>query len=156
MKAHCSALLLLTLAAIGSATAQTPAPSPSATPAPGSDPAPARSKALELAGAFANDGYKNRDGFWAATLEPGKPLFLEVNVFSGNEYWFSAAAVPPARAITVSLFDAGGRPVEGEIYYKDGPCAAAGFIAAASGRCFVRVELTEGEKADFCLIYSYK
>ena len=31
----------------------------------------AREVALELAGAFANDGFKLRDGHWAGTLAPG-------------------------------------------------------------------------------------
>ena len=114
-----------------------------------------RSKVLELAGAFANDGYKIRDGYWSGVLEPGKPQILEVNLFAGNAYWFSAAAIAPARKLSVSLFDENGRPVEGEIF-QDGSTAAAGLLPDASGRYFVRLELVEGDKADFCLVYSYK
>jgi len=114
-----------------------------------------RSKVLELAGAFANDGYKIRDGYWSGVLEPGKPQVLEVNLFSGNAYWFCAAAVAPARKLSVTLFDENGRPVEGEIF-QDGSTAAAGLLPDASGRYFVRLELVEGDKADFCLVYSYK
>ena len=74
---------------------------------PVSDPGPesdvsARSKALELAGAFSNDGYKIRDGYWPGEIEPNRPQFLEVNLFSGNEYWFSAAVNPPGRKIAVA------------------------------------------------------
>ena len=145
---------LLFLALLGLAPAlsaqQNPAPATAAQP-----PATSRSRALELAGAFANDGYKIRDGFWTADLEPEKPLIIEVNLFSGNEYWFSAAALSPARKISVEIFDQKGRPVSGE-RHLDGPTAAAGLIARTSGRYFVRVLLTEGEKADFCLVYSYK
>ncbi len=119
------------------------------------DQATARSKVLELAGAFANDGYKIRDGYWSGVLEPGKPQILEVNLFAGNAYWVSAAAMAPARKLSVSIFDENGRPMEGEIY-QDGSTAAAGLVADASGRYFVRLELVEGEKADFCLVYSYK
>ena len=115
----------------------------------------ARSKVLELAGAFANDGYKVRDGYWSGVLEPGKPQILEVNLFAGNAYWFSAAATAPARKLSVTLFDENGRPVEGEIF-QDGVTAAAGLLPDASGRYFVRLELVEGDKADFCLVYSYK
>ena len=132
-----------------------PALSAQQKPAAGTPPATSRSRALELAGAFANDGYKLRDGFWAGSLEPGKPLCIEVNLFSGNEYWFSAAALPPAREASVEVFDQKGLPVPGE-RYQDGPTAAAGVIAQTSGRYFVRVTLTKGEKADFCLVYSYK
>lgn len=115
----------------------------------------ARSKVLELAGAFANDGYKVRDGYWSGVLEPGKPQILEVNLFAGNAYWFSAAAPAPAKKLSVSLFDENGRPVTGEIF-QDGSTAAAGLVPDASGRYFVRLELAEGDKADFCLVYSYK
>lgn len=115
----------------------------------------ARSKVLELAGAFANDGYKVRDGYWSGVLEPGKPQVLEVNLFAGNAYWFSAAALAPARKLSVTLFDENGRPVTGEIF-QDGSTAAAGLLPDASGRYFVRLELVEGDKADFCLVYSYK
>jgi hypothetical protein len=115
----------------------------------------ARSRALELAGAFANDGYKIRDGYWSGVLEPGKPQILQVNLFAGNAYWFSAAALAPARKLSVTLFDENGRPVTGELF-QDGSTAAAGLLPDASGRYFVRLELVEGEKADFCLVYSYK
>ena len=130
---------------------QKPTPAPTTTP----PPATSRSRALELAGAFANDGYKLRDGFWAGSLEAAKPVFIEVNLFSGNEYWFSAAALSPARKITVDVFDQKGQPLKGEAY-QDGATGAAGVVAQTSGRYFVRVTMTEGEKADFCLVYSYK
>ncbi|MFZ4774825.1 MAG: hypothetical protein ACOYM3_05655 [Terrimicrobiaceae bacterium] len=115
----------------------------------------ARSKVLDLAGAFANDGYKIRDGYWSGVLEPGKPQFLEVNLFAGNSYWFSAAALAPARSLSVTLFDENGRPLETEVF-QDSLTAAAGLVPDVSGRYFVRLELVEGDKADFCLVYSYK
>ena len=146
---------LLLIALLGLAPALLAEPKP--TPAPTSAPAPAtsRSRALELAGAFANDGYKIRDGFYAGSLEPGKPVFIEVNLFSGNEYWFSAAALAPARKIAVDVFDQKGHPVQGE-RFQDGPSAAAGLIAQASGQYFIRVSMADGDKADLCLVYSYK
>ncbi|MFA7344519.1 MAG: hypothetical protein WC003_09460 [Terrimicrobiaceae bacterium] len=119
------------------------------------DRSTARSKVLELASAFANDGFKIRDGYLSGVLERGKPQILEVNLFSGNAYWFSAAALAPARKLSVTLFDENGRPVEGKDY-QDGSTAAAGLIPDASGRYFVRLDLVEGDKADFCLVYSYK
>jgi hypothetical protein len=115
----------------------------------------ARSKVLELASAFANDGFKIRDGYWSGVLEPGKPQILEVNLFAGNAYWFSAAAPAPAGKLSVAIFDENGRPVEGQVY-QDGSAAAAGVLPDASGLYFVRLELAEGAKADFCLVYSYK
>ncbi len=126
------------------------------TPAPTVSDSPlARSHALELAGAFANDGYKVRDGFWSGTLELGKPLLLEVNLFAGNEYWFSGAATNPARKIAVKVFDAKGKPVETELY-AESATAAAGFAPVMSGPYLVQIELMDGEKAPFCLVYSYK
>jgi hypothetical protein len=124
-------------------------------PAPADTDVSARTKALELAGAFSNDGYKIRDGYWSGELEPNRPKFLEVNLFSGDEYWFSGATVSPARKIAVSIFDEKGKPVEFQTY-EDGPVAAAGFVPEVSGRYFVKVSLLEGEKSQFCLLYSYK
>ena len=126
-----------------------------AAPEAPAEPVAARSRALELAGAFAHDGYKIRDGFWSGTLESGKPQFLQVNLFAGNEYWFSAAAAAQSARLSVTLFDENGRPLEEEIF-QDGTAAAAGLVPDASGKYFVRLELLEGEKADFCLVYSYK
>ncbi len=129
-------------------------PPPAATPPVETDVS-ARSRALELAGAFSNDGYKIRDGYLPGELEPSKPAFLEVNLFAGNEYWFSAAATPPARKIAVAVFDEKGQPVDFQVY-EDGQAAAAGFVPDVSGRYFVKVTLLEGEKSQFCLLYSYK
>jgi len=115
----------------------------------------ARSKALEVAGAFSNDGYKIRDGYWAGEVDSSKPQLLEVNLFAGNEYWFTAAATPPARRLAVTVYDEAGEPVDFQTY-NDGPAAAAGFVPEKSGRYFLKLSLVEGEKAPFCLIYSYK
>jgi hypothetical protein len=114
-----------------------------------------RSKVLDLAGAFSNDGYRIRDGFWAGDLETGHPKLLEVNLFSGNEYWFCAAAGSKARKIAVTVFDESGQPVD-FLEHSDGASAAAGVEPDASGRHWVQVELLEGDKSDFCLVYTYK
>jgi hypothetical protein len=126
---------------------------PSPTPTPETDVS-ARSKALELAGAFSNDGYKI-DGYWPGEIEPSRPQFLEVNLFSGNEYWFSAAINPPGRKIAVAVFNEIGKPTDFQTY-EDGQVAAAGFVPEVSGRYYVKLTLLEGEKAQFCLLYSYK
>ena len=131
---------------------------PSATPAPAPTPgevSSARSQVLELAGAFANEGYKVRDGFWTGTLQPGKPQAIEVNLFAGNEYWFSAVALPPAEKISVKVFDETGKPVESQ-NYEDGLRVAAGVESLVSGKYFVQIELLKGAASEFCLIYSYK
>jgi hypothetical protein len=130
---------------------QEPAPSP---PAAETDVS-VRSKALELAGAFSNDGYKIRDGYWPGEIEPNRSQFLEVNLFAGNEYWFSAAVTSPGRKIAVGVLNEKGIPVEYQIY-EDGQAAAAGFVPEVSGRYFIKMTLLEGDKSQFCLLYSYK
>ena len=128
---------------------------PSPTPAAPDTDVSARSKALELAGAFSNDGYKIRDGYWPGEIEPNRPQFLEVNLFSGNEYWFSAAVNPPGRKIAVGVFNETGKLMDFQTY-EDGQVAAAGFVPEVSGRYYLKLTLLEGEKAQFCLLYSYK
>lgn len=117
--------------------------------------APARSAALELAGAFSNDGYKIRDGYFFTELEPGKSAVVEVNLFAGNEYWFCAAGVAPARRLAVKVYGEDGKPVEQQSY-EDGANAAAGVVAEVSGKYFVRITLAEGEKSPVCFLYCYK
>lgn len=119
------------------------------------DEVEARRLALDLAGAFANDGFKLRDGVNVGTLEPGKPKIVEVNLYSGNEYWFSLAAAGKAKKVAVSVFDETGKKIDAEPY-QEGASAAAGFAPDASGPYFVKIELLEGEAAGFCLLYSYK
>ena len=143
-------ILALLLAVLSAALAQEKTDTP-----PVETDFSARSKALELAGAFSNDGYKIRDGFWSGELEPNRPRYLEVNLFAGNEYWFSGAVVPPARKIGVGVFDEKGKPVDYQVY-ENGIMAAAGFVPDVSGKYFVKVTLLEGEKSQFCLLYSYK
>jgi hypothetical protein len=144
-------LLAVGAFAAGAFAQENPSPSPAATESDVS----ARSKALELAGAFSNDGYKIRDGYWPGEIEPDRPQFLEVNLFSGNEYWFSAAVNTPGRKIAVSVFNEQGKPVDYQSY-EDGQVAAAGLLPEVSGRYYVKLTLLEGEKAQFCLLYSYK
>jgi hypothetical protein len=115
----------------------------------------ARRVALELAGAFANDGFKIRDGVAQGSLEPGKPKVIQVNLYAGNEYWFSLAATGGAKKVAVSVFDENGTKIEAEPY-EAGVTAAAGFSPDASGPYYVKIELVEGETAAFCLLYSYK
>lgn len=115
----------------------------------------ARRTALELAGAFSNDGFKLRDGVQMGTLEPGKPLLVQVNLYAGNEYWFSLAASGKAKKVAVTVFDEAGRKIDAE-QYQEGVTAAAGFSPDASGPYYVKVELIEGAASGYCLLYSYK
>ena len=115
----------------------------------------ARALALDVAGAFSNDGFKIRDGHWAGTISPNETKTFAVNLYSGNQYWFSLGASQPAKRIAVDVFDETGAPVTAEKYHADGK-AAAGLSVAKSGQYFIRVRLEEGAPAAICFIYSYK
>lgn len=159
MKRRCSSgsrpRLLRVLAAAMFSTVAFAQEDPAASPRSEGSDVSARSKALELAGAFSNDGYKIRDGYWPGEIEPNRAQFLEVNLFAGNEYWFSGAVNSPGRKIAVSVLNEEGKPVEYQTY-EDGQVAAAGFVPDVSGRYFIKIALLEGDKSQFCLLYSYK
>lgn len=114
-----------------------------------------RQVALELAGAFSNDGFKLRDGHWTGTLAPGESKVIAVNLYAGNEYWLSAGATETAQKITLDVFDETGAPVAGE-KYNSGTKAASGIAVEKSGEYFVKVRLEKGEPAAVCFLYSYK
>lgn len=115
----------------------------------------AREIALEVAGAFSNDGFKLRDGHWAGTFAPNETKAFAVNLYSGNQYWFSVATPAPAKELTVEAFDETGAPVTTEKYHADGK-AAAGLSVVKSGQYFIRVGLKESAPAAVCFVYSYK
>ena len=115
----------------------------------------ARRTALDVAGAFTNDGFKLRDGYWAGSFEPGKPKLLQVNLYAGNQYYFTLGATPAAKKVSVSVYDETGKPVSADPY-QDTSVASVGFSPENSGIFFVKVEVVEGAAADYCLVYSYK
>jgi hypothetical protein len=115
----------------------------------------ARKDALDVAGAFSNDGFKIRDGHWCGVVKAHDHALVAVNLYAGNQYWFSAAAAEPAKKIAVSVYDESGKQVTTE-NYNNGEKAAAGFSPVNSGQYFVSVDLVEGEGGSFCLVYSYK
>ena len=110
---------------------------------------------LDLTGAFSNEGFKLRDGHWAGKIKPAERALIAVNLYAGNQYWFSAAANTKAKKIAVDLYDENGKPVVTESY-NEGEKASAGFTPTASGQYFVAVSLLEGEQTTFCVVYSYK
>jgi hypothetical protein len=115
----------------------------------------ARKDALDVAAAFSNDGFKIRDGHWCGVVKPHDHSLIAVNLYAGNQYWFSASATAPAKKIAVSVYDETGKQVTTESY-DNGDKAAAGFAPPSSGQYFVSVDLVEGEQSSFCLVYSYK
>jgi hypothetical protein len=119
------------------------------------DEVAARKAVLDLAGAFSNDGFKIRDGNWTGQIHLRETPLLQVNLYAGNQYWFSVGATDKAKKMSVTVFDESGKPVETN-NYQEGARAAAGFSPEASGPYYVRIQELEGEPAQFCLIYSYK
>ena len=115
----------------------------------------ARKDALDVAGAFSNDGFKIRDGHWCGVVKPRDHALVAVNLYAGNQYWFSAAVEEPAKKIAVCVYDENGKQLTTESYNNEEK-AAAGFSPANSGQYFVSVDLVEGEGGTFCLVYSYK
>ncbi|PYK76382.1 MAG: hypothetical protein DME42_00245 [Verrucomicrobia bacterium] len=115
----------------------------------------ARKNALDVAGAFTNDGFKLRDGHWCGTLKPQDHALIAVNLYAGNQYWFAVGTTDPARKIAVNVYDETGKLLTSD-HYDGGDRAAAGFSPTDSGQYFVSVDLVEGGSSSFCLIYSYK
>ena len=115
----------------------------------------AHKSALDLTGAFSNDGFKIHDGHWTGKINPKEHALIAVNLYAGNQYWFSAAANAKARKLAVDLYDENGRQLVTE-NYNAGEKGAAGFSPTNSGQYFVSVNLLEGETTTFCLVYSYK
>jgi hypothetical protein len=114
-----------------------------------------RRAALDLAGAWANDGFRLRDSYWSGTLAPGKPSIVRVNLLAGNRYWFTAAATAAAGRITVTVYNDKGLPVPAE-FHRDGTRAAARVEPSSSGPYLVTVEQSQTAPAPFCVVFSYK
>jgi hypothetical protein len=110
---------------------------------------------LDLAGAFSNEGFKMRDGHWTGALKQKENALVAVNLYAGNQYWFSVGAVEPAKKIELAVYDEAGQRVTTETY-NDGDKAAAGFTPASSGQYYVSIGLVEGNETTYCLVYSYK
>src|SRR3979490_2991638 len=75
----------------------------------------ARKVALDLAGAFSNDGFKLRDGHWSGEIKKGEPAVVAVNLYAGNQYWFSVGS-PNAKKFAVQLFDENGKRLTTETF----------------------------------------
>src|SRR5438445_4391249 len=64
----------------------------------------ARKNALDVAGAFTNDGFKLRDGHWCGILKAQDHVLIAVNLYAGILYWFAVGATDPAKNIAVNLY----------------------------------------------------
>ena len=115
----------------------------------------ARKDALELAGAFGNDGFKIRDGHSCGVLKSHDHALVAVNLYAGNQYWFSVGTTEPLKKVGVSLYDETGKQMTTENFSNEDK-AAAGFAPENSGQYFVSVDSVEDTEGSFCLVYSYK
>jgi len=115
----------------------------------------ARKEALDLAGAFTNDGFKIRDGHWCGTIKPHEHALVAVNLYAGNQYWFSVGATEQAKKIAINVYDETGKQMATD-NYNSGDQVAAGFSPTSSGQYYVSVDLLDGAESSFCLVYSYK
>jgi hypothetical protein len=115
----------------------------------------ARRDALELAGAFGNDGFKIRDGHACGALKPHDRAVIAVNLYAGNQYWFSVGTAEPLKKVTVGVYDEAGNQMKTEDFNNESK-TAAGFEPGTSGQYFVAVDSVEGQEGTFCLVYSYK
>jgi hypothetical protein len=115
----------------------------------------ARKDALELAGAFGNDGFKIRDGHSCGVLKPHDHALIAVNLYAGNQYWFSVGTTEPLKKVGVSVYDEAGNQMTTENLSEEDK-AAAGFAPENSGQYFVSVDSAEDQEGSFCLVYSYK
>jgi len=122
-----------------------------------------RRLALETAGAFENDGFRIRDGEWSGTLSKGAPLFLQVTLFAGENYWFVAASPTTGAMLYVTVYDASGKPIKSDLWHNtvnaEGTRSATGVAPTQSGKYFIGVESMRGPTEgtlDFSLVYCYK
>ena len=115
----------------------------------------ARSRALQIAANGKSQGYALRDGFWSGTLEKGHAVVIPVHLFAWNNYSFSAASLDSTSRIRLAIFDRWGNAAGGEALA--GEASANAWISAVrSDRFYLRLELTEGDKTEACVVYSYK
>src|SRR6185437_5950834 len=86
----------------------------------------ARKDALELAGAFGNDGFKIRDGHSCGVLKAHDHALIAVNLYAGNQYWFSVGIAEPLKKVALAVYDETGKRMSTE-NFSEGDKAAAGF-----------------------------
>src|SRR5438093_5007280 len=65
----------------------------------------ARKNALDVAGAFTNDGFKLRDGHWCGTVKAQDHALIAVNLYAGNQYRLAVGTTDPAKKIAINVYD---------------------------------------------------
>jgi len=140
----------------------------------------AHRSALDLAGAFTNEGFKLRDGDFAGNLKPGQSVVVQVNLYAGNQYWFTLSSSDSKTALSINLYDESGKLLKTDTFATQAVDAAkqakaspqtnpdpdatttnrtaAGFAPDVSGPYYVNISNPSSSStvATYCLIYSYK
>ena len=88
-------------------------------------------------------------------IKKGEQAVVAVNLYAGNQYWFSVGANPTVKKFSVQLYDESGNQVTTEMY-EDEEKAAAGYAPTVSGQYFVAIAPGDGDASTYCLVYSYK
>jgi hypothetical protein len=88
-------------------------------------------------------------------VKKGDRALVAVNLYAGNQYWFSVGAAENGRNFAVGIYDENGQPVTTEGFAEE-ERAAAGFSPTVSGQYFVSIAANEADTGTLCLVYSYK
>ncbi len=131
-------------------------PTASAAPAESEGQVESREAALELAGDRSQRRLQDPRRPLDRPAPAREPQLVTVNLYAGNQYWFSLGATDKSKKVSVTVFDETGKQVEAEQFLQEAKRAAAGVSPVASGPYYVSVQLLDGEPTDFCLVYSYK
>ena len=126
-----------------------------ATPASDDAAVTCRRAALELAGAWTNDGFRLRERTWTGVLPEGKPALARVTLVAGNRYWLSVATNAASTNISIAIYAESGIRVDAR-NYLEGPLAASGFSPRVSGSYLIALSEASGTPVPFCLVYSFK
>ena len=126
-----------------------------ATPASDDAAVTCRRAALELAGAWTNDGFRLREWTWTGVLPAGKPALARVTLVAGNRYWFSTATNAASTNLSIAIYADNGIPIDAS-NYLEGPLAASGFSPRVSGTYLIAITESGGTPVPFCLVYSFK
>lgn len=108
-----------------------------------------------VVGALGNEGFKLRDGAWSGSIEGSKAQRLAVNLFAGNQYWFSAATSGAGETPDLVVRDPSGNKMQ-TVAYEGGGVAAVGVTAPVTGRYIVELSGSSAGSRDFCLFYLFK
>lgn len=121
----------------------------------------ARSFALEAAAPYVQKGFAVREEFWSGELQVNREKLIVHQLFRGNEYWFWFATDVERARLTVHIYDAKGKLVESESWFKPvpgGAVAAAHVKPSYSGAFYLVLEIKDSPKplTHWSLAYAFR